>query len=234
VTFGDNGVVVDEIGRTHTVSVKGARYQRMLKDGFVYFVTVPIKKPGAYQLRIAVWDHGSERVGSASQFIEVPDVKKNRLTLSSMVLTELDAETLKQATSGAADSANQPATTGRTEGEETTDPRKSAAVRQFQRGHVMSYGIVVYNAHLDKATGHPQLQTQVRLFHDGKPLFTGKELPYELENPIDLKRLAASGAIQLSTTMEPGEYVLQIIVTDLLADQKHRVASQWMDFEVTK
>jgi hypothetical protein len=34
--------------------------------------------------------------------------------------------------------------------------------------------------------------------------------------------------------MQPGEYVLQIVVTDLLAKDKDRVATQWMDFEIVK
>lgn len=34
--------------------------------------------------------------------------------------------------------------------------------------------------------------------------------------------------------MVPVEHVFQVIVRDLLADEKHRVATQWMDFEVVK
>jgi hypothetical protein len=49
-----------------------------------------------------------------------------------------------------------------------------------------------------------------------------------------LKRLPLAGAIQLGTSMAPGEYVLQIIVTDPLAKEKYRVTSQWIDFEVVK
>lgn len=29
-----------------------------------------------------------------------------------------------------------------------------------------------------------------------------------------------------------GEYVLQVIVTDRLAKEKHRTATQWIDFEI--
>jgi hypothetical protein len=34
--------------------------------------------------------------------------------------------------------------------------------------------------------------------------------------------------------MGPGEYVLQIVVTDLLAKEKSRVVTQWMDFEIVQ
>jgi hypothetical protein len=40
--------------------------------------------------------------------------------------------------------------------------------------------------------------------------------------------------LRLGTDLEPGEYVLQVIVTDNLAKEKYRVATQWMDFELVK
>mgnify|MGYP003694197669 CR=1 FL=1 len=51
-------------------------YQRAIRDGLVYYLTVPIKKAGAYQLRISLRDSATKRIGSASQFIDVPDLKK--------------------------------------------------------------------------------------------------------------------------------------------------------------
>src|SRR5207302_4930367 len=86
MTFGDNGVPVDQNGKTYTLKLPEEWYKRTLRDGLVYYVTVPVKKPGAYQLRMSFRDTASERIGSASQFIDVPDIKKNRLTLSSVVL----------------------------------------------------------------------------------------------------------------------------------------------------
>jgi len=34
--------------------------------------------------------------------------------------------------------------------------------------------------------------------------------------------------------MEPGGYQLQVVATDPLAKEKHRVATQWIDFEIVK
>jgi hypothetical protein len=98
----------------------------------------------------------------------------------------------------------------------------------------LQYGFVIYNPQLDKATNHPQLTTQVRLFRDGQPIFVGKEIPLAAENQTDLQRLNVGGAIQLGTGMEPGEYVLQVIVIDALAKVKYRMATQWIDFEIIK
>jgi len=228
VTFGDNGLVIDQISHIHTLRVRGAEYQRMLKRGFVYFVTVPVKKPGAYQLRTALRDEASSRVGSVSQFVEVPDLKKNRLNLSGILVNSVDASELKK--------ANIPTIGPTNAGQEVagSDPASSAAVRQFRRGVAMTYGYFIYNAKLNKSTLRPELTTQVRLFRDGKLVFTGKELPFDFSNQPDMKRLTGGGAIQLGTDMAPGEYVLQVLVTDSLANPKHRTATQWIDFEIVQ
>ena len=242
VTFGDNGMVVDEVNRTHTIRMRGETYKRVLENGFVYYLTVPVKKPGAYQLRAALRDTASERVGSASQFIEVPDINKNRLTLSGIVVSGINPPAKPKAdekdSSTAPPQPSQPSANAaaqtRAEGEEVSDPQSSPAVRRFHSGMLMQYNYVIYNAQPEKATGRPQLQTQVRLFRDGKQLFTGRVQPFNPANQTDLKRLVAGGALQLGTDIMPGEYILQVLVTDPLAKEKYRVATQWIDFEVVK
>jgi len=87
MTFGDNGVPVDQIGRTYTLQLPDAFYKRAQRAGLVYNVTVPIKKPGAYQLRMSLRDSTSERIGAVSQFVEVPDLKKKRLAISGVAVS---------------------------------------------------------------------------------------------------------------------------------------------------
>ncbi|HEY0323891.1 MAG TPA: VWA domain-containing protein [Pyrinomonadaceae bacterium] len=210
VTFDEGGNVVDQMSRTDALRVRGEGYQQVLKHGFVYFVVLPIKKSGAYQLRAVLRDHNSERIGSASQFVEIPDLKKGRLALSGLMLSTKE------------EAGRQP------------DPQAGEAVRHFKSGMVMRYSFVIYNARLDKDSRSPQLQVQVQLFRGGQPVFTGKVQSFPLNNPPDLGRLAASGAVTLGTNMVPGEYVLQVTVNDLLADEKRRTVSQWIDFEVMK
>ena len=96
----------------------------------------------------------------------------------------------------------------------------------------MQYSFVIYNPQLDSATGQPQLQTQVRIFRDGQPVFTGKAQRFTLNNPPDISRLFAASAIKLGADMSPGEYVLQLIVSDLLAGDKYATASRWVDFKI--
>jgi hypothetical protein len=237
LTFGDNGTVVDHVDRIQTIRVRGEAYKRALDNGFVFILTVPVKKPGAYQLRTALRDTVSERVGSATQFIEVPDIKKNRLTLSGIIINGLDPSAKRKATDKDTESATlAPGAQANTAEEEIADkdPQAGPAVRTFRRGMILQYDYLIYNAQADKAAGHPQVQTQMRLFREGQQIFTGRVLPYDPGNQPDMKRLTAGGALQLGTDMTPGEYILQIIVTDTLAKDKYRTATQWIDFEIAK
>lgn len=238
VTFGDNGAIVDEMARTHTVRVRGGTYNYVLENGLVFTLTVQVKKPGAYQLRTALRDVASERVGSASQFIEVPNINKNRLTLSGIIVSGSDPSVKPGANANkdAASSVATPDAQAKKVEEEITDsdPQAGPAVRRFRRGMVMEYGYVVYNATLDKGSARPRIQTQMRLFRDGKEVFKGRVQQVDASAKTDLKRITAGGAFQIGMDMLPGEYILQVIVTDPLAKEKYRTTTQWIDFEIVK
>jgi len=228
IAFGDNGQVIEQFGYTQTVKIKEENFARALNNGFTYNMSIPIKKAGAYQLRTALRDESSSRVGSATQFIQVPDIKKNKLQLSGLLIQGLPMEAyLKGAFLQPENNQN------KSNVDPDALPNSSPAVRQFKNGMALVYGLAIYNAQLDKATGKPNLKIQVRVFKNGQQLFAGKEIPYDSSDQKDFKRLSAGGGISLGTSMSPGEYVLQIIVTDMAKD-KAQVASQWMDFEITQ
>src|SRR5205085_362140 len=86
LTFGEEGQVVDSLDRIETFRARAEAFDSIRRDGLVYTMRVPIKKPGAYHLRVAVRDSAAEKLGSASQFIEVPNLKKDRLALSGIVM----------------------------------------------------------------------------------------------------------------------------------------------------
>ena len=99
VTFDVEGEPVDTMARTAKLEIPKELYPEILKSGFVYALEVPIKKPGAYQLRAVLRDTATQRLGSAMQFVNVPDFKNGRLTLSGIVLTE-DSKTQEDPTAG--------------------------------------------------------------------------------------------------------------------------------------
>jgi hypothetical protein len=222
-TFSDNGRIVDQNSRTYTLRMNDEQYRKVLKQGFLYTIVVPVKKPGAYQLRVAVRDDASERVGSANQFIEVPDVSKNRLALSGVVVSGSDPSESNKPRPDQASAGNEGAV-------DAVNPQASPSVRKFRGGMVLDYIFIIYNAQSDR----PQLESQVIMLRDGKPVFTGKMLPVDSSQLTDIKRVVAGGRLQLGTDMEPGEYVLQVVVVDKMAKEKYNTSTQWIDFEIVK
>jgi VWFA-related protein len=221
MTFGDTGQSVDTTDKTWTIRLKGDTYRNVLKQGMVYSVHVAVKKPGAYQMRVVMRDATSEMIGSASQFIDVPDINKGRLALSGIVLR---AEVPQ---------AKTPAGPDHPEGEQPTDidPQGTPAVRIFKPGTAIAYGYQILNAQADSAK-QPELEVQTRLFRDGNQVYAGKPTPLPVSGQEDPKRLIGGGRMQLGGKITPGDYVLQVIVTDKLAKEKFRVATQSMDFEI--
>src|SRR5215207_4076362 len=258
LTFGAKGLVVDEANVTQTVTVTEKAYRQVLQAGLLYNMVVPTKKPGGYQLRLAVRDSASERTGSASQYVEVPDVKKGRLALSGIVIKSVDATLAGQPAAPvpapkrpapppepvtAAEAENVPPPPNVPAPSEPpadgpapppSDPQGSPAVRRFRRGATVDYGFFVYNSKADRADGKARLQTQMRLYRDGKLVFEGKVLPLDARPQNPQGDLGAGGRLYLGKELVPGEYALQMVVTDLLAKEKQRVAAQWVDFEIVQ
>jgi VWFA-related protein len=225
-TFGDNGRVVDQNIRGYTVHMTEREYEHTLKTGIFYRVNLPIKKPGAYQLRTAVRDTASLKLGSANQFIEVPDIKKSRLVLSGIIV---------RGTQPGIGGARPAQMTRTAEGKvEEEDPQASPGVRRFARGMALEYACLLYNGRVEKATGLPQIETQLRLFRDGQPVFTGRVNAFGPGQQKDMTRLVVGGSLLLGNDLQPGEYALQLIVTDKLAKADSRVSAQWIDFEIVK
>jgi hypothetical protein len=223
VTYGNEGRVVDQFSDTQTINVSEDAYQQMLKDGLVFILNVPAKKPGPMQLRVAVRDATAERIGSASQFVQVPDLDSNRLALSGIYVTGSNEKPASGAPAGGDDKKAA-----------AVDPMAGPAVRHLQRGMILNYSYTIYNAQLD-GTGHPALQTQMRLFRDGTEVFTGKVLALNPGQQTDMKRLDAGGRLLVGGNLVPGEYVLQVTATDTLVKNKRRsTATQWIDFEIVR
>lgn len=209
VAFGGDGRPVEQLSYPQTVTADNDEaYRRLSEHGLSYVLNMPLRQGGPHQVRVAVRDAGSGKIGAATQYVEAPDVGKKRLSVSGIVVSGIPA-------GGAA----------------AADPRLGPAVRVLPQGTLLDYRYQIYNAQAD-ASGRPQVQTQMRLFRDGRQVFGGRVVPLDATGQSDSKRLAAAGRLRLGPELTPGSYLLQVTVTDALAPEKHRVATQWMDFEI--
>jgi VWFA-related protein len=202
ILFGDKGQVIDGTDGTYTALVKAGDFASLKQKGLDYTLEVPVKKPGAYQVRSAVRDVSSKRVGSANQYIEVPDVHRGRLILSSIILNP------------------------------TGDGESGPAVRRFPPGVQIPFVLQIYNAKLDRTKHAPDLVARFGLFRDGQQVFDTKPEPVLLEKQNDPKRAIVAGFLTLDSKLSPGDYVFQATITDKLAKAKRSTASQWTYLQI--
>jgi len=212
--LGDTG---DEVSRQFHVRLQGEEFQSAIRNGLLFRLHDPLKKPGVYQLRCAVQDDASGRLGSARQFIEAPDLTRGRLALSSLVVN------------GPVPRQSKPANP---EHAVAIDPLESPVLRTFRPGGELSWAVSIFNARRDAATHLPRVALQLRMFHNGKEVYTGKPWPLPPERQADMTHIFAGGRLRLGARMEPGDYILQVVATDNLAKTKYGMAIQWMDFEI--
>lgn len=215
IAYGDNGTVVDQAMKSYKFQFDKKFYQQFLDKGLIYDLTLPLKKSGAYQLRIAVRDVNSGKVGSASQFVEVPDTGKNKLTVSNLIVKNYTLPEWKKV------SANQFGDS------ETANFFRDTTLRQFKRGTVLSYAYVIYNAKVD-AIQSQQLKIQAKLYYQGKLLLQSEPQPYKPQSQSNLRKIEVLDSITLGSDLKSGEYALQLIISE---NEKRNVA-QSIDFEI--
>jgi VWFA-related protein len=237
-SFGGDGSVDNFISRTDTVRARGRTYERLRRDGLDYDLVVAVKNPGSYQLRAAVRDSATARVGTAFQFVEIPDLKKGRLALSGITLSgNVVAYDLTQTfwtTALQPRVALLKVSQGPGPGEDP-EVQPAPAVRRFRRGAELTYRYIIYNARADSHTMLPRLHAEARLFRDGQLVSSAEMMPLEDSGlQLDPKRLGAKGKFVLSDDLAPGQYVLQVVVTDQLNRGPSATAWQSVDFEIVK
>jgi hypothetical protein len=197
---------------------------RTKKSGVSLDLYLPVQKPGAYYVRVAAKDKASGKIGTAYQFLEIPDLKKKRLSLSSIFVVN-HGEDVSGAESGDTEQSKYGSVprSGRQEG------RKSPAIRNYLPGEGFDYMVFAYNAKKKQA---PELETRVILFKDDNEVFKGEILPVGLQGTYDFFGIPIARRFLFEEKMDPGKYVLQLSVTDKNAKKKHCIATQAMDFDI--
>ncbi|MEJ7624097.1 MAG: VWA domain-containing protein [Pyrinomonadaceae bacterium] len=220
VTLSDRGDVLDERPQNLTITIDEAEYQRSLRRGFVTTFLLPIKNPGGYQVRLAVRDTASSRVGSANQYVEVPNLKKDRLTMSGMALENVPFSTWQNARLTTGEVVNG-----------LGDPQWDTAVRQFKPGSVLRFAYHIYNARID-AGRQASLVYRMKLYEGQKLIFETNTKPVPKLSYESPKSVAATGGLKLGESLLPGDYVLQIDIVDGQTRDFRKAATQFIQFEI--
>jgi VWFA-related protein len=180
--------------------------------GVIYNHKLPLK-PGLYQVRVASRDERSGRVGSAAQWIEIPDLASQRLTLSSLLVGgQFVGSGQKQATAGS-----------------NSEQVQFSVDRRFASGSHLNFLTIIYNAARGASgTAAPNLEAQIRISRDGQTIVTSPLRKITLEAGADPARIPYGADIALKN-LPAGRYLLQVTVNDRTAQAN---ATQQITFDI--
>ena len=176
------------------------------RAGVIYSHKLPLK-PGIYQVRVAARDDQSGRVGSAAQWIDIPELAGKKLTMSSlMVGGQFIGSGQKQAGS---------------------EQVQFSVDRRFAKGAHLNFLTIIYNA-LRGTGGSADLQAQIKISRNGQSIVTSPLRKVVVEPASDAARIPYGADIALQT-LPAGRYLLQVTITDNVAKT---AATQQVSFEI--
>jgi hypothetical protein len=222
ITSNIDNILQDSSSRRYEYSIKSDDIPWIREHGLRFSIALAVKKPGAYYVRAAMKDPASGKMGSAYQFIEIPDLKKGRLMLSNIFVVNRDDDLPWVRSESATLSADV-----------RKDLGKSVAIRNYTPGETIDYAAVIYNAKFE-TNQRPILESQFTLLGNGKELVKGNVEAVDLSNVNDLKRIPIRKKIMLEKSIQPGDYILQLQISDNRAGKNKNVASQSLSFKVVK
>lgn len=218
------GVVYDSKGKTEesfssrlALSAPASRFEGGRTPNLFYNYEATKLTPGLHQMRVAARDTKTGRVGSAVQWVEVPDLAARKLALSSLIVAESGAEAARRLTEPAVvktDALLEPAAA------------EISVDRRFGRTSSLRYLVFIYNARA-AAAAPPDVTLQTRLFRGRVEVFTAPPARVAAAGQ-DAARLAYAAEVPLEG-LPPGRYSLRVTVEDRAAK---KTAEQRVGFVV--
>jgi VWFA-related protein len=197
------GAVIDDRGKNvaqfgQKLSVTSDPAVPESEQPVIYSFSLPLP-PGLYQVRAATRDGRSGRIGSAMQWVEVPEMKK-QFTMSSLFLGE------------------RPAGQARVAAKPEDIPRSVllSVDRRFARDSHIRFLTYVYNAAAAGASSPPDVALQVQIFRDDQPVFTAPLVKLKTNEAAAHSALPYMAELSLGG-FQPGSYVIQITAIDRAA-----------------
>lgn len=201
----ERGKAVHSSGRTLTLdgSAASSSTANAPRGKLVTNFSIPVLAPGLYQFRTAARDAGSSLVGSAFEWVEVPDLKAGRLALSSLLVTERRRANTQTAAAGA--------TTAQT-------PDILRVERRFARTSHVFLQLYIYNAARAATAGGgtPDVELEIKILRDNKIVMNAPPHKVAVAGTSDPARIFYAADVPLAA-MTPGIYLLQVTVTDRTA-----------------
>jgi len=203
------GVILNEKGKV-TGSFKSQLNVKAMDEspdsGGVIYNDRTVLPPGIYQVRAAARDEKSHHLGSALQWIVIPDLTARQLTTSSILL-------------GAQVVQNRSANDANAQVQLSVDHR-------FARSSRLGYWIFIYNAKRD-GKGAPNLTVQSAALRNARQILNGPTRKI-VNGGDDADRIAFGEDLPLQS-LPPGNYELVVTVKDEISGA---TTAQQIAFEI--
>jgi len=205
--FNADGTQAGARNQTFTVSVSRDKMAKYPKMSLQHGVDIPVSKPGPYQVRAAVRDAASGRVGSSYAFLDIPDFNRREISLSSLALS-LPA--------GMA-----------------VVPAIRPEWNEFAPGTSVQFSCEVFGLKTPgKPPAPPRVDWGVRLYRGGAPVVDIPPAAARIENKDSLWFLA--GRVQIPDDLPAGNYEMEVTAYDRLEPPKKQAAMQWTDLTIVR
>jgi VWFA-related protein len=204
-----DGKPADNFSHTAELNFTPQDYELVRRDGLLSTRAI-ILKPGAYQLRVLVREPESGMIGTASSFVDVPNIKADRLATSSIFT---DLQIMQQDKAG-----------------DAVGSASSLSQRRFKRGSQFAYVMIVYNAKAEG--GKTQLELSSRVLRNGQVVFQSPAKPADVLEGSNPPGRIITGAILQIDQLPPDDYMLEVVIIDKLRKKEVGVARQEIDFRI--
>lgn len=170
------------------------KLSQVKQNGFKFDRRITLK-PGLYQARVGIREVATERISAGMALVETPNLRRNRLTLSSLLIAERKL-------------SGNPA--------QLNDSLLPQSARRIGQGSELAYYLMIYNA----VAPAGKLQMQVEVFHDQDLIYEDGLKPVAARL-LGVNKKGIEVASQLILEDLPaGIYELRITVKDPRSGQK--------------
>jgi VWFA-related protein len=83
---GEQNEPAQVVSKDAVLRLEESSFEDAMRMGMTYRVSVPAQRAGLYEVRVAVRDTASGELGSAREFVEVPDLRNGRLAASGVLV----------------------------------------------------------------------------------------------------------------------------------------------------
>ncbi len=187
--------ILDESGKlvkTFNEQIKGSLLPEQVdlakRNSFKYSKRIELK-PGAYNIRVGVLETRTEKIGTTSNWVEVPDLSKGKLALSDLLLINTVSQDVGKST--------------------LSQPISKQGSRIYKSVDVLTYAFKIYNS-----TDEANLMMQVEFTQNGQPILqTDWVKVTAMMDDKDSKGINVSQQFKLNN-LQPGTYEMTLKVKD--------------------